>query len=194
MDGMDEYKQIQELRELRTRSIETWGRIFIPLGAGIVAFFVSQLGGFVDRNLGVGFLLTGWVLLFICMIYWRWVVHHIDEQIVGMYPRMLELERMTGMEIQTFYYFNNLNARGMQELAHTLGVERRDLQGLTYRQFRQRVEPPDNIQDIFLNVWDRLEIRSLRDRGHFPQNCAVGVIIFMLLGVIIGGHYGGGWF
>ena len=63
---MDEYEQIQELRKLWSRAIMTWGQIFIPLGAGIVALFVTQLGGFVDRGWGFEFLLSGWVLLFLC--------------------------------------------------------------------------------------------------------------------------------
>ncbi|MFC2002919.1 hypothetical protein ACFLV4_03115 [Chloroflexota bacterium] len=191
---MDEYEQIQRLRELRTRSIETWGRIFIPLGAGIIALFVSQLDKFVNRGWGFVFLFTGWMLLLICMAYWRWVVHHIDEQIVGMYPRMLELEREGGIETQTIYHFNNLHRHGRQELARTLGVEYAHLEVLTYRQVRERVAPLDDMQDILLNVWDQLGHRSLTSRGHVGQDWAVAIILFVLLAVIIGGHYCGGWF
>jgi len=183
---MDEYERIQRIWEARSRHIMTWGQVFIPLGAGIVALFISQLGTFVDRGWGFGFLLSGWFLLFLCMGYWRWVVHYIDRQIVGMYPRMLELERIRGMETQTLYYFNNLHRRGRQELANVLGMEYKEVEDLTYRRFREKVsEQQGNVQDILFTVWDRLDHRSVTSRGHVPQDWVVGIILLMLLGVII---------
>jgi hypothetical protein len=43
---VDEYEQLHRLGELWTRSIMTWSQISIPLGAGIITIFATQLNTF----------------------------------------------------------------------------------------------------------------------------------------------------
>lgn len=75
---MEEYEQGQRLREMGTNSIQTWARVSIFLGAGIVSIFTKL---FVDAASGERLFLglTGWSLFFVRMTYWRLLVHHIDD-------------------------------------------------------------------------------------------------------------------
>jgi len=184
---MDEYEQIQRLREIWSRTIMTWGQIFIPLGAAIIAFFAIQLPQFIDRNWGFQFLLIGWFLFSICMFYWRWTVRHIDGQIVQLYPRMLELEKIQGMETQTSYYYNNLSKQARKELAEELkklNIQVNEREKLSYRDFVRKVSR-HKVQDLLLAVWDKYETGSVKSRGHRCQNIILGVIDAVLLAGII---------
>lgn len=130
---MDEYEQLQRLRELWSRAIMTWSQVFIPLGAGIIALFVTQLPNFASQGWSTPFLFVGWMLFTLCMVYWRWVVHHIDRQIVGMYLRMIELEKERKMETQTAYYYRNLNKKSIKYLASKLEVPFDELKNQDFR-------------------------------------------------------------
>ena len=55
---IEEYERIQHLRELWSKAIMTWGQIFVPLGAGIVTFFTTQLPNFLEKGWGFPFLLA----------------------------------------------------------------------------------------------------------------------------------------
>ena len=91
----DEYKLIQELRELWSQAIMDWLRLMVPIGA--VLFGLFSYIGYLDelRKLSLVWLLPilGWGIFVTVLVTWRIVVCHIDKQIVGMYPRMLELEQ-----------------------------------------------------------------------------------------------------
>ena len=182
---MDEYKEIQGLRALWWRSIMTWGQIFIPLGAAIISFFITQLLNFVDRGWGSPFLLLGWALFTFCMVYWRWVAHNIDSQIVQMYPRMLELEKSLGMETQASYYYSNLHKRAKQQIAKRIGVQYGELKQMKYRDFVQKISAKQiNSYDLLLTVWDEFGPKSVTSRGHKLQDCAVSVASLVLLALI----------
>lgn len=73
------------------------------------------------------------MLFTLCMVYWRWVVHHIDRQIVGMYLRMIELEKERKMETQTAYYYRNLNKKSIKYLASKLEVPFDELKNQDFR-------------------------------------------------------------
>ncbi|HEC93042.1 MAG TPA: hypothetical protein ENI51_08650 [Candidatus Atribacteria bacterium] len=191
---MDEYEQLQRLRELWSRAIMTWGQIFIPLGAAIIAFFVTQLLDFANRGWATPFLFIGWTLFSLCMIYWRWIVHQIDRQIVGMYPRMLELEKERKMETQAAYYYRNLNKKSIKYLANKLEIPFEELKNKDFREFKRKVaQKGDNPYDFLLDVWDKFLYDSVTSRGHSFQDWVVGILIVVLLITIIVGSKLG-WF
>jgi len=179
---MDEYEQLHRLRELWSRAIMTWDQIFIPLGAAIIAFFVTQLPDFANRGWATPFLFIGWALFSLCMIYWRWVVHQIDKQIVRMYPRMLELEKERKMETQTAYYYRNLNKKSIKYLANTLRIQ---LENQDFREFKKKVAQKGDPHDFLLNVWDNFLQNSVTSRGHSFQDGVVGILIVVFLIAII---------
>lgn len=182
---MDEYEQLHQLRELWSKAVMTWAQIFVPLGAAIIAFFVIQLPDFADRGWAIHFLFIGWFLFFLCMVYWRLVAHHIDRQIVGMYPRMLELEKEKGMETQTAYYYRNLNKKSIKYLANKLGVKFNELKNRNFRQFKSKAALKGDPHDFVLDVWDKFLHKSVKSRGHMPQDVIVGILIVVLPVAII---------
>jgi len=191
---MDEYEQLQRLRELWSRAIMTWGQIFIPLGAAIIAFFVSKLPDFANRGWVTPFLFIGWALFTLCMAYWRWIVHQIDRQIVGMYPRMLELEKERKMETQTAYYYRNLSKKSLKHLANKLKFPFDELKNTDFREFKRKVaQKGDNPYDVLLDVWDKFLYDSVTSRGHSFQDWVVGILmVVFLIAIIFGSKLG--WF
>lgn len=190
---MDEYEQLHRLRELWSRAIMTWGQIFIPLGAAIIAFFVTRLPDFVNRGWATPFLFVGWALFSLCMIYWRWIVHQIDGQIVGMYPRMLELEKERKMETQTAYYYRNLNKKSIRYLANMLGIPFNELKNQDFREFKRKVAQKGDPHDFLLDVWDKFLRNSVTRRGYSFQDWVVGILIVVfLIAIILGSKLG--WF
>lgn len=179
---MDEYEQIQRLRELWSRAIMTWGQVFLPLGAAIVAFFVTQ-----SRTDASGWdfqlLFIGWLLFSACMGYWRWVVHHIDEQIVGMYPSMLRLDKDRKWEMQTRYYYGHLHKRSLRLLSQELklGDEAR-----RYEDFKSIAQSHGKDHyELLLKVWGTYDRYSVTSRGHAPQDAIVlGVVVSLLVPVL----------
>ena len=189
---MDEYEQTIKLRELWTRSIMIWGQVLIPLGASIIAFFVYQTAkdGFSSNDFSI--LLIGWCLLAICMFYWRWIVHHIDEQIIELYPVILKLESEKGWEINIRYFYNNLSEKSNKRLIHELGLE--SLPKI-YDDFVDEVSKKSKVKKVsekgidqyglLLDCWRRYGIKAVSDRGHKPQDIAVDIILAFLLFLVL---------
>jgi len=186
--SMGEYKQVQRLRELWSRSIMTWGQVFIPLGAVIIGFFASQAQvGTISPNFEL--LLIGWGLFTICMIYWRWVVHHLDEQIIGLYPVMLRLDSTNNWDTQTRYFFNNLANRSREYLRTELGLEHRpeDYDTFVEETRRQRCDH----YSLLLSVWREYGRNSVADKGHKIQDIAVLIVIVLFLVYVLWIEMGG---
>ena len=134
---IEEYKELQYLRGLWSSGMGGWGNIFVPLAAAIFAFFVTQYLTTDCSGNNVIFLWVGWVLFLVVMLYWRLTVHHIDQQIVAMYPRMLELEGILGMEMQSSYYFNNLREKAKISLANKINISYDELKKWDYRIYKK---------------------------------------------------------
>ena len=185
---MDEYQEVQRLRELWSKAIMTWGQVFIPLGAVIIAFFVSQTapGGFSTSDFGV--LMIGWSIFTVCMVYWRWVVHNIDEQIVKMYPILLRIEKANNWDLFTRYYFNNLANRSCRHLRHELGLESWPKE---YDDFVEAVRPKRlDHYGFLLSVWREFSTNSVTDRGHRIQDIFVFAIIVLFLILVLAINFG----
>jgi hypothetical protein len=166
----------------------TWTQIFIPLGAAIISFFLTQLPDFVDREWATLFLCIGWGLLALCMIYWRWIVHRIDRQIVGLYPRILELEKERKMETQTSYYYRNLHIRSIRHLANMLGICPNELKNKDLRDFKRKMNQKGDPYELLLAVWDKYLHKSVTSRSHYMQDFVVFIILAGFFFTIIYGH------
>ena len=179
---MDENEQVLRLRELWSRHIMTWGQVLIPSGAAIIAFFTSQAKvGTTTPNFSL--LLIGCLLFSICMFYWRWIVHHIDEQIVGLYPVMLRLDSTNNWDTQTRYFFNNLANRSRDYLCQQLGLERRPE---VYEEFVEEARRQGYDQySLLLSVWRKYGSNSVSDRGHKIQDIAVFIVVVPILIVVL---------
>lgn len=171
---MGEYKIIQELRQLWSHSIMTWLQVMVPLATAVFVL-LTNLGN--SGNTFSFYPLLGWGIFAISVVTWRLVVHHIDRQIVGMYPRMLELEQQTRMETFATYYYNNLRPDVRRWLLSQQRLGFTDFDGWDYRRYRREVlqKCPDQYQPL-LEVWDKFGNESVTDRGHGVQDIAVGLI------------------
>ncbi len=179
---MDEYEQVQRMREMWSRSTMIWGQVLIPLGAAIIAFFVSiaSAGGFDGSDFS--FLIVGWAVFSICMFYWRWIVYHIDKQIVGLYPIMLRMEKERKWDIHMRYYFANLANVSRKYLRHALGLEQvpRD-----YDDFVVEVKRGGKDEYGLLSaIWRQYGTYSV-DRGHRKQNSGVVILIVLFLVLVL---------
>ncbi len=179
---MDEYEQVQRMREMWSRSIMIWGQVLIPLGAAIIAFFVSiaSAGGFDSSDFS--FLFVGWAVFSICMFYWRWIVYHINKQIVGLYPIMLRLEKEKKWDIHLRYYFANLSNISRKYLRHTLGLENvpRD-----FDDFVAEVKHGSKDEYGLLSaIWSQYGTYSV-DLGHRKQNSGVVILIVLFLVLVL---------
>jgi len=189
---MNEYKHVQELRQTWSGFIMDWLKIMVPVGAAFDGLF-SYLGvrNTVDPNYFCVFPVVGWLLFVIPLITWRVVVHYIDRQIVGLYPRMLELEQQMPPQIEppmpppwhthAAYYFNNLTQQAKEFLLlKILALPKDRAHALCYRQYRQIcVEREENLHQLLLKVWDEYGYSSVISRGHKIQDLAVGFICFV---------------
>ena len=185
--SMDEYEQVQRLRDLWSRHIMTWGQVLIPLGAAIVAFFASQADiGTISPNFLL--LLIGWGLFSICMVYWRWVVHHLDEQIVELYPVMLRLDSKNDWDTQTRYFFKHLANRSRDYLRQQLRLEQKSKD---YDEFVEETKRQGHDQySLLLSVWRKYGCNSLSDRGHKIQDVVVLVTVVLMLVLVLWIEYG----
>lgn len=187
---MNEHEHIQRLRDLWSRSIMGWLNAMVPLGGGLFGLF-SYLGQGTSVSRSYSWLLPilGWLIFATVMITWRIAVRSIDQQIVAVYPRILELEQQLGWGTHAIYFYNNLSTRGRAELQRIvrqcgtdLNILRINLnvqghrQRADYRQFAQAVTGWHRPHDLLLEVWDRLGTRSVGDRGHGVQNIAVAIV------------------
>ena len=180
MDGYeqarDEYQQIQQLRSSWSGFIMGWLGVMVPIGGALFGFFsyLGQTGKVPSLPWSWLLPILGWLIFVILMFTWRIVVHHIDRQIVGMYPRMIELEQRLGWSVNTIYYYNNLSRAGRQILQRFLPhlddlPERRNY--LLYRQACERrgIDP----HGLLLNAWEEEGYQSVGSRGHTVQDFAV---------------------
>ena len=92
-------------------SIMRWRQISIPLAVAIIAFFLV---------LDIKLWFFGWILGLLLLLYWWYIERRIDEQIVALYTRIIELEKEIGAGFYSQYIFNNLNRQlpeveGMEE-------------------------------------------------------------------------------
>ncbi|WP_456400579.1 hypothetical protein [Persephonella sp.] len=174
--SLEEYRYLQNLRESWARSITIWNQIFIPLGAGILAFFLSQIKNF--GNSYYIFLFLGWGIFSLCLLYWRWVVHHIDKQIVNLYPRIIELEKELKIEIYTAYFYKNLSKRSIKYLSEKLKIPQSELRKKDFRYFKKISQPTFNHYDLIIEVWDTYFFKSVSSRGHLFQDILTIFVIF----------------
>ncbi len=179
---MDEYEQVQRMREMLSRSIMIWGQVLIPLGAAIIAFFVSiaSAGGF--DNSDFSFLIIGWAVFSLCMFYWRWIVYNINKQIVGLYPIMLRIEKEKKWDIHLRYYFANLSNISRKDLRHTLGLEEvpRD-----FDDFVAEVKHGGkDVYGLLSAIWSQYGTYSV-DIGHRKQNSGVVILIVLFLVLVL---------
>jgi len=178
---MDEHEQIQRLRELWLRGIMTWGQVFLPLSSGIVAFFVTQSRS--ESGWDFQLLLIGWAIFSIVIACWRWLVHRLDEQIVGMYPRMLKLDKDRKQETQTTYYYNNLHKRSLLFICEKLSSEG---SVLSYEGFKNIAQSRgEDFYDLLLGAWNKYGPYSVTSRGHafqdaFALAAVVGFFVVVL--------------
>jgi hypothetical protein len=189
---MDEYEQTIKLRELWTRSIMIWGQVLIPLGASIISFFIylTAEDGFSSNDFDT--MLIGWFLFAVCMLYWRWIVHHIDEQIIELYPVIIRLESEKRWETNTRYFYNNLSEKSKKRLTHELGLE--SLPRI-YDDFVDEVSKKSKVRKVsekgfdhyslLLDCWRRYGVQTISDRGHKVQDMAVDIIIALLLFLVL---------
>jgi hypothetical protein len=185
---MDEYREVQKLRELWSKAIMIWGQVFIPLGAAIVAFFalLAALSGFSRGDFGI--LIIGWAIFTISMVYWRWMANHLDEQIVELYPIFLRIEQASKWDIITRYYFNNLADRSRSHLRHELGLESWPKK---YDDFVEDVKPKGlDYYGFLLSLWREYGRKSVTDRGHKIQDIVVFSIIVLFLILVLSINFG----
>jgi hypothetical protein len=181
--ALDEHRQIQELRKLWSGFIMDWMRVGIPVGGAIFGFF-SYLASLEQvKEFGYSWLLPllGWLIFIIPTIMWRIMAHHIDRQIVEMYPRMLELERQLGWKIHATYFYDNLRVKKPKKfledtIKKELKVQDFELKHLSYRQYEEKSGGRENAYEFLLKVWDKYGHRSETSRGHIPQDWAVAII------------------
>ncbi len=189
-----EYKEIQHLRDLWSRGLMTWGQIFIPLILTVLIVAISQLPNFKEQNWGTQYLFLVWMILTIFIIYWRGVVHHIDKTIVWFYPRMLELEKETGMHLHSLYFFHNINKDAKKILAKKVNKEFKELNDMDYAEFRDTViSQGKNPQQLLLEIWKTPTTKfhkSVTRRGHGIQELIlilidISFLIYFLIGSIL---------
>jgi hypothetical protein len=157
-----------------------WGQVLIPLGAAIVAFFVSiaSAGGFDGSDFS--FLIVGWAVFSICMFYWRWIVYNINKQIVGLYPIMLRIEKEKKWDIHLRYYFANLSNISREYLRHTLGLEQKPKD---FDEFVAEVKHGGkDVYGLFSAIWSKYGAYSV-NTGHRIQNS--GVVILIVLSLVL---------
>lgn len=199
-----EYQELQHLRDIWSKGMGAREQIFIPLGAAIVSFFVTVYLKSLDGSspdVKIYFLFIGWALFSLIMFYWRYLSHIVDQQIVGMYPRMLELESQLGMEMQASYYYRNLNLKAKNRLAEIVsGLTCEELKKWDYRKFKRYLSANKSNSPYYylLKVWDdfvsvnnapwfnkflarccrvHLMNYSVTSRGHAIQNVIIGCMI-----------------
>lgn len=95
-----EYELIHKARISFSDAMIRWRQITLPLSAAIFSFFAG---------LRIDYWWVGWIVSMLLLIDWRYTERHIDQQIVGFYPRILQLEKELGMTFYSDYIFNNLN-------------------------------------------------------------------------------------
>lgn len=184
---MDEYEQTQRLRELWSRAIMIWSQVMLPVAAGFIAVFVKFSYDFSDEVQRFSTGLLVWFLFFLCMLYWRLVVNHIDDQIVGLYPSMLRLDRRSGWETQTRYYYTNLTDRSLLHLNERLHLEQRErLTRDDYDRYKEVANRRGlDHYELLLKVWQRTGVNGVTSRGHSIQDAIIFLLVTSFLVAVL---------
>ncbi len=135
-----EYDLIHRVRMAWSDSMMRWRHIAFPLSAAIVSFFIL---------LDVKLWLVGWFIGLGVLIYWRLQEKHLDTQIVGLYVRIIELEKELGMRFYSHYIFNNRN-RGLPNAEN----------------MQQYMQDGSFNYDGLLQLAEEHELRFVGPRGH----------------------------
>jgi len=185
----DEYAEIQKLRALWSKAIVTRDYIFIPLVMGIVAVSLSQLPNF-PPEWRLPFLGFEGILLTVALFYWRRVNLDTDEGIVGLYGRMLELEKEKKMDIHTKYYYSYLKDEHRENINEKLGI---DKDNRSFTKFRENAESKQKgyHYDLLIEKWNELERDSVKSRGHGVHNAfAIGLsVAYWVLLYMVAWHF-----
>jgi len=171
----DEYEELQKLRALWSKAIVTRDYIFIPLVMGIVAVSLSQLPNF-PPEWRFPFLIFEGLLLTFSALYWRWLSISTDNAIVGLYGRMLELEKEKRMDIHTKYYYSNLKSEHRKDINKKIGI---DVDNKNFANFRNAAESKSEgyHYDVLIEKWNELEKKSVEHRGHEIHNAfSIGLV------------------
>jgi len=172
----DEYVELQKLRVLWSKAIINREYIFIPLVLGIISVSLSQLPNF-PPEWRLAFLIFEGILLTSAVIYWRCLTSVTDKEIVGLYGRMLEIEKSDKMDTQTQYYYRHLKSEYRKEINKKIGL---DLDNSNFVKFREMAEAKQEgyHYDLLLDVWNELEFDSVDKRGHKIHDAfAIGIIV-----------------
>jgi len=180
----EDYRDMQETRKLYSGLIMGYNSIFIPVGAGAIALAIYSFRENVCGNFDI-IPISLWFLFATSMICWRLLCHHVDNQIVDLYYRMMELEEMLGEENQCRYYYSNLNNKGKKMISDSLDkVEYKEIN--TYHKFKDICKQRQrNFYTILLNTCHTLGKNSVTARGHDKINYTVGAVGMFFLIIII---------
>lgn len=167
---MTEYEELQKLRALWSKAIVTRDYIFIPLIMGIIAVSLSQLPNF-PAEWRIYFLAFEGMLLTFSVLYWRFLSIKTDEGIVGLYGRMLELEKEQQMDIQTKYFYSYLKSDYREKINKKVGLES---ENKNFSKFKKAAElkAKDLHYTLLIEIWDKYENESVTSRGHEIHNWA----------------------
>ncbi|QLH04769.1 hypothetical protein C5F49_05160 [Nitrosopumilus oxyclinae] len=172
----DEYAELQKLRALWSKAIIQRDYIFIPLVLGIVSVSLSQLPNFPPEWRFV-FLVFEGILLTFAMAYWRYLTRMTDKGIVGLYGRMMELEKKDGMDTQTQYYYRYLKDEHRGKINKEVGLEKDNVNFSKFREMSTKIKEGYHY-DLLLGIWNDLEFNSVKPRGHEIHNAfAISLIV-----------------
>lgn len=184
---MDEPEQIHRLREMRTKSIEHWGQVFLSLAAGIASLFVLQAN--TSKGWDFGTLIIGWALLACCLLLWRYIVLHIDREIVHLYPEMIRIDRENNWQTQTSYFYRNLSKLAKRHIASKMKLTIDEIP-VSYHEFTAlTTRKKRNQYDLLLDAWNEFGPASVSSRGHAQQDFAVFATIAILFCLILFSKY-----
>ena len=176
----NEYEEIRNLRILWSRAIITRDYIFIPLMLSIIAISISQLPNF-PKEWRFEFLVVEVIVVSILGGYWRLSVHDTDKAIVGLYGRMLELEKKYQMDIQTRYYYSHLREEYKKEIWRKLGLQKNN--ELRFEEFKKEAEKKGkDYYDLLIEQWNLHEHESVGTRGHVYHDLfAISIVVFLIV-------------
>jgi hypothetical protein len=189
--AINEHHQIQEIRKMWSGAIMDWMKVGIPVGGAIFGLFsyLSSLGQF-KESCSSWLPLLGWVIFIIPIVIWRFMAHHIDRNIVDMYPRILELEHKLQWDIHAPYVYYNLRNRKPRKYLESIIKEKTKdqkstLKDLSYKKYVEKSKDRDNAYKSLLEVFDKYKDRSVTSRSHIPQDWAAGLICTISLAIAL---------
>jgi len=172
----DEYAELQKLRALWSKAMIKRDYIFIPLVMGIISVSLSQLSNF-PPEWRFWFLVFEGLLLTFSALYWRKLSLKTDEDIVGLYGRMLELEKIQKLDTQTQYYYRHLKPEIREDINKKIDIA---LDNSNFSRFRTAANNKEvnHHYDLLLEKWNDLEFESVTKRGHDIHNgFAIGIVV-----------------